>query len=115
MISETYRQQLQHVTRKRDMPRSVSYTHLDVYKRQASHKHFSFRGMLTASSSKVEVIVTFLAILEPVSYTHLDVYKRQEEKSISKRPMFLFALVYTAGTVSGMYGRGCLLYTSIVI
>ena len=30
----------------------------------ASHKHFSFRGMLTASSSKVEVIVTFLAILE---------------------------------------------------
>ena len=29
-----------------------------------SHKHFSFRGMLTASSSKVEVIVTFLAILE---------------------------------------------------
>ena len=30
----------------------------------ASHKHFSFRGLLTASSSKVEVIVTFLAILE---------------------------------------------------
>lgn len=30
----------------------------------ALHKHFSFRGMLTASSSKVEVIVTFLAILE---------------------------------------------------
>ena len=30
----------------------------------ASHKHFSFRGMLTAASSKVEVIVTFLAILE---------------------------------------------------
>ena len=29
-----------------------------------SHKHFSFRGLLTASSSKVEVIVTFLAILE---------------------------------------------------
>lgn len=29
-----------------------------------SHKSFSFRGMLTAASSKVEVIVTFLAILE---------------------------------------------------
>ena len=28
------------------------------------HKHFSFRGLLEASSSKVEVIVTFLAILE---------------------------------------------------
>lgn len=30
----------------------------------ASHSHFSFRGLLEASSSKVEVIVTFLAILE---------------------------------------------------
>lgn len=30
----------------------------------AAHKHFSFRGLLEKSSSKVEVIVTFLAILE---------------------------------------------------
>lgn len=30
----------------------------------ATHKHFSFRGLLEKSSSKVEVIVTFLAILE---------------------------------------------------
>lgn len=30
----------------------------------AGHRHFSFRGLLTAQSSKVEVIVTFLAILE---------------------------------------------------
>lgn len=29
-----------------------------------SHKHFSFRGLLEKQSSKVEVIVTFLAILE---------------------------------------------------
>ena len=29
-----------------------------------THRHFSFRGLLTAQSSKVEVIVTFLAILE---------------------------------------------------
>lgn len=29
-----------------------------------SHKHFSFRGLLEAQSSKVEIIVTFLAILE---------------------------------------------------
>ena len=28
------------------------------------HKHFSFRGLLEAQSSKVEIIVTFLAILE---------------------------------------------------
>lgn len=29
-----------------------------------SHKHFSFRNLLEAQSSKVEIIVTFLAILE---------------------------------------------------
>ena len=29
-----------------------------------THAHFSFRGLLEASSSKVEVVVTFLAILE---------------------------------------------------
>lgn len=29
-----------------------------------SHKHFSFRSLLEAQSSKVEIIVTFLAILE---------------------------------------------------
>lgn len=28
------------------------------------HRHFSFRGLLEASSSKVQVIVTFLAVLE---------------------------------------------------
>ena len=28
------------------------------------HKHFSFRNLLESQSSKVEIIVTFLAILE---------------------------------------------------
>lgn len=36
----------------------------DLQKYAAGHRHFSFRGLLTAQSSKVEVIVTFLAILE---------------------------------------------------
>ena len=40
--------------------KSVSYTHLDVYKRQGS----------------TEVGTLFLNP-QPVSYTHLDVYKRQ--------------------------------------
>ena len=30
----------------------------------AGHKHFSFRGILEEQASKVDVIVTFLAILE---------------------------------------------------
>ena len=36
----------------------------DLKKYSAGHRHFSFLGLLTAQSSKVEVIVTFLAILE---------------------------------------------------
>ena len=36
----------------------------DLKKYAAGHRHFSFQGLLTAQSSKVEVIVTFLAILE---------------------------------------------------
>ena len=36
----------------------------DLTKYATEHRHFSFRGLLTAQSSKVEVIVTFLAILE---------------------------------------------------
>ena len=36
----------------------------ELKKYAAGHRHFSFRGLLTAQSSKVEVIVTFLAILE---------------------------------------------------
>ena len=35
---------------------------LEDYARE--HRHFSFRGLLEAQSSKVEIIVTFLAILE---------------------------------------------------
>ena len=58
--------------------RPVSYTHLDVYKRQVLHiqklstidgglhKHIVF----PASFSSIDDLV-------PVSYTHLDVYKRQ--------------------------------------
>jgi segregation and condensation protein A len=36
--------------------------HLEDYAKV--HKHFSFRNLLEAQSSKVEIIVTFLAILE---------------------------------------------------
>lgn len=36
----------------------------DLKQYATSHRHFSFRGLLNRQSSKVEVIVTFLAILE---------------------------------------------------
>ena len=50
---------------------TVSYTHLDVYKRQAHtvdhvHQKADLHGDLGVAHAA-----------EPVSYTHLDVYKRQ--------------------------------------
>ena len=68
---------------------SVSYTHLDVYKRQVQGineetpasctrtvKKYTDGGWLTIS--RTEGYKTPLARTTPVSYTHLDVYKRQE-------------------------------------
>ena len=55
---------------------SVSYTHLDVYKRQV-------RELIGAGSLFGHQILPLAdaaagkAGYEPVSYTHLDVYKRQ--------------------------------------
>ena len=51
---------------------AVSYTHLDVYKRQP-YITSDTRTMLDRSDELMEG-----ARLVPVSYTHLDVYKRQE-------------------------------------
>ena len=68
--------------------KTVSYTHLDVYKRQNQKKHgISFE-------EAKEVFFDDDAILfddpEPVSYTHLDVYKRQ--LPIRERIFLLFIL-----------------------
>ena len=58
---------------------SVSYTHLDVYKRQIhvsntkDSTHFVKYGNAWFSKISLPVGYSFIA----VSYTHLDVYKRQ--------------------------------------
>ena len=53
---------------------SVSYTHLDVYKRQVLKK----AGLLTRDARVKE---RKKAGLKTVSYTHLDVYKRQVQST----------------------------------
>ena len=73
---------------------AVSYTHLDVYKRQAvdgpcgNGQHDVFR------SRRGRVYIVFIIQhVAPVSYTHLDVYKRQHKVSVDalrlhRRQMF---------------------------
>ena len=51
---------------------AVSYTHLDVYKRQS--RYHSERAI---SAPPKRPLTSTLIPLAPVSYTHLDVYKRQ--------------------------------------
>ena len=82
---------------------SVSYTHLDVYKRQykdCPNKRFTLAGQTYPEPSpydrllldpRVRFVGDAVAIvagtseavvkqaMRPVSYTHLDVYKRQEK------------------------------------
>ena len=73
-----------------DRPDPVSYTHLDVYKRQI---WLFMAGMLrlsicialhslaaTASitrKTRLSAVISLLLSVRAVSYTHLDVYKRQ--------------------------------------
>ena len=81
----------------RRAPRSVSYTHLDVYKRQAMALLRSGVDINTIriwlgpvslqtthiyAESDLKMKAKALARCEAVSYTHLDVYKRQ----ITTRP-----------------------------
>ena len=58
--------------RERFSCRAVSYTHLDVYKRQALEKARAGNQKFLASFSPAQE-----SGLKAVSYTHLDVYKRQ--------------------------------------
>ena len=57
---------------------SVSYTHLDVYKRQALCGSTVFADTAFQIFKGVNAIPPkIIESLVPVSYTHLDVYKRQ--------------------------------------
>ena len=66
----------------------VSYTHLDVYKRQLTRRSLMARiikvrpemeAMMdeNAGAHKDDSLIVSWESLETVSYTHLDVYKRQ--------------------------------------
>ena len=61
---------------------AVSYTHLDVYKRQPTDNLFAENmptAALVAENAKIPVICGESGMVA-VSYTHLDVYKRQVQE-----------------------------------
>ena len=69
-------------------PAAVSYTHLDVYKRQKEHSVFfdlkhmdALKNLVNSGSfsadSKIKSEASGNIRMDAVSYTHLDVYKRQ--------------------------------------
>ena len=63
---------------------TVSYTHLDVYKRQFQGLRFSFNGssyVIDTSDSRDDPDFIADTHFAAVSYTHLDVYKRQAGSS----------------------------------
>ena len=65
---------------KKTSPRAVSYTHLDVYKRQVQERMtLQIKECIqeTLNPLGVMVVVEAKHMCMPVSYTHLDVYKRQ--------------------------------------
>ena len=71
---------------------AVSYTHLDVYKRQVpilclGKKWLVFdRSLLKKTISYGWASAMQQATVQPVSYTHLDVYKRQIPARIPTGP-----------------------------
>ena len=66
---------------------SVSYTHLDVYKRQLQPCRNPGKSIIQtldiARSTGADGHPVGHLAFQPVSYTHLDVYKRQDISSIS--------------------------------
>ena len=77
---------------------SVSYTHLDVYKRQVECIFIEY--VLNAQCGFLEILRQFngsfhrqqvdIGFITPVSYTHLDVYKRQAIHSMNRLCKNLF-------------------------
>ena len=68
------------------MQRAVSYTHLDVYKRQfnasaVSMADYGLEAYVYEMNRAAAALARKVADgYTPVSYTHLDVYKRQTKK-----------------------------------
>ena len=86
---------------------AVSYTHLDVYKRQIlDHQHTDFLELLAqlldviADNAVIDVHIALVVEHIAVSYTHLDVYKRQAEMIAGTRGAIIFRIITDQGSSS---------------
>ena len=61
---------------------AVSYTHLDVYKRQGVYNEEDGSMNLNPNSLEIRKNCFVEPNFEAVSYTHLDVYKRQQSVNV---------------------------------
>ena len=74
---------------------AVSYTHLDVYKRQGLHLADQIHALLIRQWAELvqKAFRRFFRCrvrrIAPVSYTHLDVYKRQHKYSSNMKKALL--------------------------
>ena len=116
-------------------PESVSYTHLDVYKRQAYRQYGRYYWTGVVWPDRAENPGEAHAVARawetardvPVSYTHLDVYKRQVPDWADPEPQGVFCSEcrreitggqsrngrkWSAEDIVGYSQRTCLLYTS---
>ena len=109
----------------RDCQYPVSYTHLDVYKRQVKDRVIiiprvytnkprttgeGYKGIASQPDPEKapDMIEGLIAMRKmPVSYTHLDVYKRQTIQCVTLAPLFI-----TVSPMTTASSTTCLLYTS---
>ena len=115
--TELYRFRTQQAA-ERAVPLAVSYTHLDVYKRQVQHGYMDApqrQGRAGQGNVPLHGKSASGRISDPVSYTHLDVYKRQalspvepREITVDEEAKKIFVIVQDDKDLS----KACLLYTS---
>ena len=90
-------------------PMTVSYTHLDVYKRQFQSNidlvFSAYTLQQVLANGLDQWLSTFLSPrptlkdITPVSYTHLDVYKRQASVSVTKLYLEQLQGLYTLSLI----------------
>ena len=83
-FDESVKRALMAASKEAESAEAVSYTHLDVYKRQRFiisdlDKVYAYMSDVDMATTRINKDVAMLvkSRVAPVSYTHLDVYKRQ--------------------------------------